>query len=121
MTRATQALGKRGEDLAESHLRKLGARVLARNHRTRHGELDLVVEHDGDLVGVEVKTRRPGQPALPEEAVNGAKLARLERLLAHFAQEHDGPDRGWRIDVVAIEVDPSGLVTRIDHIRDAYQ
>lgn len=115
-----RALGVQGERLAEEHLRKLGARVLARNHRTALGELDLVVEHDGDLVGVEVKTRRPDQPALPEEAVNLAKLQRLERLLTQYAQEHGHDEQGWRIDVVAIEVDHRGRPCRIDHIRDAY-
>lgn len=119
-TSTSRALGVQGERLAEAHLRKLGARVLARNHRTPLGELDLVVEHEGDLVGVEVKTRRPDQPALPEEAVNPAKLQRLERLLTQYAREHGHDEQGWRIDVVAIEVDHRGRPCRIDHIRDAY-
>jgi putative endonuclease len=113
-------LGQRGERLAEDLLVREGARVLARNFRTRAGELDLVVEQDGDLVGVEVKTRRPGQPALPEEAVNGTRLGRLERALTQFAQEHGHEDAGWRIDVVAIEVDQNGTVRRLEHIRDAF-
>ena len=116
-----QALGKAGEALAERHLVERGAKVLGRNVRSRLGELDLVVEHDGDLVGVEVKTRQPGQPALPEEAVGPVKLARLERLLAQYAQTFGLEERGWRIDVVALEIEPSGRVTRLDHIRDAYQ
>jgi putative endonuclease len=121
MTRAAQGLGRRGEQLAEQHLVRLGARVLARNYRSGLGELDLVVEHEGDLVGVEVKTRHVGQPALPEEAVGPAKLARLERLLAQFAQESGRDECGWRIDVVALEVAPDGTVRRLEHIRDAYQ
>ena len=121
MSDARKALGQRGEELARQHLESLGAQVLARNYRTRSGELDLVVVHDGDLVGVEVKTRRVGQPALPEEAVGPAKLARLERLLAEFAQTRHREEPGWRIDVVALEVAPSGAVRRVEHIRDAYQ
>jgi putative endonuclease len=114
------ALGKQGEQLAADLLVGEGARVLARNFRVTGGELDLVVEQDGDLVGVEVKTRRPGQPALPEEAVNATRLARLERALTTFAQQHGHEDAGWRIDVVAIEVAPDGSVRRLEHIRDAY-
>ncbi len=120
MTRETRDLGRRGEQLAERFLVQAGARVLARNFRTSLGELDLVVDDDGDLVGVEVKTRHRGQPALPEEAVGPAKLARLERLVAQFAQQVDREQQGWRIDVVAVEVDGQGQVSRIDHIRDAY-
>lgn len=120
MTAARHALGRLGERLAEEHLARAGARVLARNYRKPYGELDLVVEHDGDLVGVEVKTRRPGQPALPEEAVGRAKLGRLERVLAEYAGECGYTECGWRIDVVALEVGADGTVLRLDHIRDAY-
>ena len=120
MTRATRTLGQRGELLAEDALLRLGARIVARNYRTSAGELDLVAEHDGDLVGVEVKTRHAGQPALPEEAVGPRKLARLERVLAQFAQEHGREEWGWRIDVIAVEVADDGTVVRLDHIRDAY-
>ncbi len=121
MTRQTRDLGIHGEQVAEQRLTQAGARVLARNYRTPYGELDLVVEHEGDLVGVEVKTRRPGQPGLPEEAVGFAKLARLERALAHFAQEKGREDAAWRIDVVAIEIALDGTIQRLDHIRDAYR
>lgn len=114
-------LGRWGEELAATYLVERGARILARNYRSRAGELDLVVEHDSDLVGVEVKTRRPNQPALPEEAVGAAKLARLERLLAAFAQNSAYEECGWRIDVVAVEVAGDGTVLRLEHIRDAYQ
>lgn len=120
MTRASQELGQQGEQLAADHLKRKGARLLARNYRSSLGELDLVMEHEGDLVGVEVKTRRPGQPGLPEEAVNRVKMERLERLLAQFADETDRAEAGWRIDVVAIEITPEGRVVRLEHIRDAY-
>ena len=36
------SLGRRGEELAAEHLERLGYRVVARNYRTRFGELDLV-------------------------------------------------------------------------------
>lgn len=121
MTRETRNFGQRGEALAEEALVKTGARILARNYRGAAGELDLVVEHDGDLVGVEVKTRHTGQPALPEEAVGPQKLSRLERALAEFAQDHAMEEWGWRIDVIAIEVAADGSVTRLEHIRDAYR
>lgn len=120
MTHAALNLGQQGEAAAHRHLVRLGARVLARNYRSRFGEIDLVVHHEGDLVGVEVKTRAPGQPALPEEAVNAGKLARLERLLADYARQHGFEDDGWRIDVVAIEMEQSGVIRRLEHIRDAY-
>jgi putative endonuclease len=115
-----RTLGNRGEQLAAEHLKKQGARVLARNARSSSGELDLVVEHQGDIVAVEVKTRVEGQPALPEEAVGYVKLQRLKRLITEFAVANGYEDRPWRIDVVAVEVDARGKVQRLDHVRDAY-
>ena len=51
MTNVRHAAGQRGEDLAAAHLERLGFQILARNHRTRFGELDLVA-FDGDVVEI---------------------------------------------------------------------
>jgi putative endonuclease len=117
----TVELGRFGEQLAEGLLVNLGARVLARNYRSEPGELDLVVEHEGDLVGVEVKTRTELDFEKPEEAISRRKLWRMARGLASFAQHHQLQQRHWRLDVVAIEVGADGTVTRCEHIRDAFE
>ena len=56
-------LGRLGEQLAAEHFARLGYRVLARNHQTRYGELDLVLSDGATLVFCEVKTRRIGSGA----------------------------------------------------------
>jgi putative endonuclease len=53
------ALGRHGEDLAAEHLRKAGYRILERNVRTRHGEIDIIAEDGECLVFVEVERWRP--------------------------------------------------------------
>ncbi len=61
-------LGRLGEELAAAHLRRLGFATLARNVRTRHGEIDLIVFDGRTLAFVEVKTRLArsvGQPLGP--------------------------------------------------------
>jgi putative endonuclease len=120
MSRHNIALGKFGEMVAESHLIKLGATVLARNYRSEPGEIDLIVEHDTDLVAVEVKTRTDLDLEAPEEAVSRWKLRRMANGLTTFATDNDMLERHWRLDVVAIDVDLDGNVTRCEHIRDAY-
>ena len=60
MTDVRHTAGRRGEDLAAEHLERLGFQVLARNHRTRFGELDLVAYDGETLVFAEVKPRRSG-------------------------------------------------------------
>jgi putative endonuclease len=113
-------LGKWGELLAESHLVKMGALVLARNYRSEVGEIDLVVEHEHELVAVEVKTRTIVDLEAPEEAVTRWKLRRMVRGLETFAMDNDMMERHWRLDVVAIEVRPDGKVTRFEHLRSVY-
>ena len=60
MTDVRTNRGQRGEELAAEHFERLGFEVLARNHRTRFGELDLVAYDGHTLVFAEVKTRRSG-------------------------------------------------------------
>ena len=59
MTVRNRALGQLGERLAEEHLTRLGAQLLARNYRIEYCEVDLLMQHEGELVAVEVKTRAP--------------------------------------------------------------
>src|SRR3954454_25122479 len=48
--RRLQELGAPGEQLDAEQLERLGFRVLARNHRTHYGELDLVATDPGGAV-----------------------------------------------------------------------
>jgi putative endonuclease len=113
-------LGQWGEHLAEQHLVKAGAQVLQRNYRSDQGEIDLVIMHEGELVGVEVKTRTLLDVEAPEEAVRRSQLRRIAGLLGELAVDAGFEELHWRVDVVAIEVDPSGTLQRLEHIRDAY-
>jgi magnesium chelatase family protein len=70
-----QHLGRLGEQLAESHFARLGFTVLARNHQTRWGELDLVLSDGRTLVFCEVKTRRLGSGE-PFESLHGPSARR---------------------------------------------
>ena len=104
----TAALGARGEDLAAAHLAARGYRVLERNWRAvpardgLRGEADLVAEHDGWLVVVEVKTRSTNHYGHPFESILPRRTARLHRLAAAWARAHGRDPRMIRVDAVAI-------------------
>src|SRR4051794_12592125 len=75
--------GRRGEELAASHLRRRGFAILDRNVRSRYGEIDLIACDGRVLAFVEVKTtraRRAGRPRPPFERVGAAQRARVRRL-----------------------------------------
>ncbi|MDO5053330.1 MAG: YraN family protein [Pseudoclavibacter sp.] len=114
--RAKDALGRRGERLAAGYLRDCGHRLLDRNWRCRHGEIDLVSAHEGALVFTEVKTRASTRAGHPLEAVTPAKLARLRMLAGLWRQEHPEAGGRMRLDVIGIVLRP-GRPGVLDHLR----
>jgi putative endonuclease len=117
-----QHLGRMGERLAQEHLERLGYSVVASNYRTRFGELDLIVCDDASLVFVEVKTRRAGAMESALQAVSPTKRKRVRAMAAAWLVEAtDRPrSRELRFDVVAVTVDRSGRLVRLDHLEGAF-
>ncbi len=112
MTTYRAALGARGEDIAAELLRARGYTIEGRNYHCRYGELDLICRHDSAIVFCEVKSRRSAAYGVPEEALTARKLTRLTLAAQTYLAEHDLEDADWRFDVVAIELDRRGAVTR---------
>jgi putative endonuclease len=116
-------LGRTGEDLALAHLERLGYTLVARNHRTRYGELDLVVFDGTTLVFVEVKTRRvSGSGRGPWEALHERKCRQVRRMAAAFLLEvtdrPHSPD--LRFDAIGVVIDAHGKLVRLDHLEAAF-
>ena len=82
-----QHLGRVGERLAREHLERLGYRLLTSNHRTRFGELDLIVCDDTTIVFVEVKARRVDAVATPLQSVPPSKQRQVRRMAAEGMEE----------------------------------
>ncbi|HZT19650.1 MAG TPA: YraN family protein [Dongiaceae bacterium] len=79
-----QALGRgrRGERLALLWLRLRGYRILAHDHRTRPGEIDIIARRGRVLAFVEVKTR--ADVGLAAEALLARQRRRIARAAAGF-------------------------------------
>lgn len=105
--------------MAERFLLGLGYHTLARNWRWRKGEIDLIVEKDGELVFVEVKTRRSHRYGIPEEAVTARKQRKLIQTAYAYLGSTGREAAHWRIDVVAIDLDSRSEVERIEHLENA--
>jgi putative endonuclease len=99
---ARRELGRRGEEQAAAWYARAGYAVVARNWRTRYGELDLVCRAPGVIVFCEVKTRRTARLGAPVEAVTPAKQRRLRRLAAVYLIAHPAPGTQVRFDVAAV-------------------
>lgn len=98
-------LGPRGEKRAARHLRTAGYRIIARNLRTRHGELDLVARSPDRrlLVVVEVKAGRAGAAIPPEVHVTPAKQRKITSLAAELVRRKGIAVQAVRFDVIAVE------------------
>jgi putative endonuclease len=121
--RRQKSLGARGESLATAHFERLGYTVLARNHRTRFGELDLVLadEPARTIVFVEVKTRRLGTGD-PWDNLHESKRGQVRSMASAWLSEVR--DRPWatelRFDAVGVTLDAHDELVRLDHLEGAF-
>ncbi|HET7589558.1 MAG TPA: YraN family protein, partial [Solirubrobacterales bacterium] len=125
MTNARRRIGARAEELVSRRLQASGWRILERNARTRHGELDIVALDGGTLVFVEVKAARAGAESGPERpilAIDRRKQLQVRRLAtAWMAERRDAPlYEAIRFDAVGVTFDRSGRAIDIEHIRNAF-
>jgi putative endonuclease len=113
-------LGRLGERLAAEHLERLGYEIVARNHRTRHGEIDLVACDDETLVVVEVKSRRGA--GCPWDALGEPKRRQVRRMAsAYLSEVADRPRRRHlRFDAIGVTFDAAGRLSAIDHLESAF-
>ncbi len=102
-------LGRWGERRCERYLRNRGLRTLTRNYSCKVGELDLVmVESDGTLVFVEVRTRVDERFGPAEATITPAKRHRVARAARYFLAVHKIEDRPLRFDVVILILGRTG-------------
>jgi putative endonuclease len=86
----------------------------------RHDELDIIAEHEGVLVFIEVKTRRSEQFGRPVSAVNREKRRRLSRAAVGYLRKRKLRPDYIRFDVVEVIGTPAGEAPVIRHIENAF-
>ena len=106
--------GARAEDLCAELLRAAGMRLLARNWRCRHGEIDLIAEENGTVVFAEVRSRASSAFGGAAESITAAKRDRL--LAAARLYLAGRPNAHCRFDVFLVEGEPR----QVRWIRDAF-
>lgn len=118
-------LGPAGEKAAANYLKKLGYRILARGHRQRLGEIDLIALDGKWIVFVEVKTWASNQGGDPSQAVDTRKQEKLTRAALIYLKRRGLLDQPARFDVVSI-VWPSPTskiksTPTIRHFKNAFE
>jgi putative endonuclease len=111
--------GALGERIACDFLGENGYEILENNYRCPEGEIDIVARQADTLVFVEVRTKKSRLFGSPEESITPAKMGKLRTLAQYYRQKHENLPTDWRIDVVAIEMEKSCRITRIEIIENA--
>lgn len=114
MSRARVTLGRRGEDLAARALAQQGYQIVDRNWRCQEGEVDIVARRSGALAFFEVRTRRGRRFGAPEESISPAKEQRMRDVAVAYLVDRGEEDPDWQIGFVAVEMDPSGRLLRVE-------
>ena len=111
--------GAWGEELAAEYLLSQGYAIVARNFRTRFGELDIIAQKDGFLALVEVKLRKNMRYGAACEAVGAAKQKKLVLAAEEWLGLHPTSFQP-RFDVIEVYL-PDGLNSpTIHHLKNAF-
>ena len=97
-----QVTGAAGEDLAAAELVNRGYTIIERNFRGRGGEIDIIARDGGELVFVEVKTRRNFRFGMPEEAVGKRKADCISRTAMDYWLQKRLRGLVVRCDIVSV-------------------
>ncbi len=107
-----QQTGRHGEQEAADFLTGEGHRIVCRNWRSSHLEIDIITYKDGILHIVEVKTRSAGSTVAPEMNVTPLKRRRMVRAaeaFLHSVHTSSLPEiREVQFDAVAVEFSLDG-------------
>jgi putative endonuclease len=114
------ATGRSAEDLAVALLEGRGYRIVARNWRRPEGELDVVADHDGTCVFVEVRSRTGEEFGHPLESINARKRGQIVRAARLYLDTERTNATGFRFDVVGVTF-VEGREPEVLHIEDAFQ
>ncbi|BEH00399.1 YraN family protein [Bacteroides sedimenti] len=110
-------LGKAGEEEAVKFLMSHGYTICHRNWRRGRKELDIVAEKEGELIVVEVKTRKDTLFAQPHDAVTPLKVRRIVQATDAYLRFFK-LDLPVRFDIITV-VGEQNCFT-IEHIKEAF-
>jgi putative endonuclease len=107
--------GRRGEDAVQRYLEERGYRVLERNYRNHHREVDIIASKGDVLAFVEVKSRTSGEYGSGIESVNEAKQRRIISVARSYMYRRGLHNINVRFDVASIRGE------EIQYIEGAFQ
>jgi len=116
-----QSRGFDFEQRAAQWLQGQGWHILCRNYRCKQGEIDIIAQHEQQLVFVEVRARSNPRFASASGSVDWRKQRKLLRAAAHFLRSNSAwRNYPCRFDVIAFEPRQSAADLEPLWIRSAF-
>lgn len=120
MTLERMHTGKKGEELARSFLKKQGYRIIEKNFRTRHGEIDIIARDNDCISFVEVRSSSADNFGLPEVSIGRRKQSHVSKVALMYIKRKRLEDKNCRFDVICIE-DANSASPKIRLIKNAFE
>ena len=115
-----QDLGKKGEDVALEYLLRRGMKLLERNWRSGHKELDLVMEEEGFIRIVEVRSRNYPAQIEPLESVDMVKRKKIIQAAKGFVAANRSRIKGKEVVFDVVSILFNGELFKVEYIREAF-
>ena len=119
MTNTRIDIGKRGETLAISFLKKNGYRIIESNFRCRYGEIDIIAQDGKTVAFIEVKTKTSNRFGSPTQAIDSRKQRQVSKTALAYISQKRLTNYSARFDVVGINI--KGSNSEIELIKNAFE
>lgn len=114
-----QDIGRCAEREACDYLQAQGLRLVEQNYTCYHGEIDLIMQDQEDIVFVEVRRRGRVDYGNAIESITKTKMNKLIKTAKHFLQAKKWLDKvSSRFDVIAIH--PIQGKMQLEWIKNAF-
>ncbi len=117
----TKQKGSYGENEACRFLISEGYKILERNFRFKHQEIDIIALDKETLAFIEVRSRKEGLCS-PEESIGPQKKKNIILVAQFYLNKRNLNDFPCRFDVVIILYKDNSInIEKIELIKDAFQ
>jgi putative endonuclease len=113
-----KTIGNFGEELACNFLTKRGYRIVGRNERVGHRELDIIAAASGKTIFVEVKTLAGANASPAENALSRSQIETIKKAIHVYCWKNKIKGSNVRLDFVCININKFTKTAKLKHYAD---
>lgn len=114
------AKGDIGEKYTIRYLRRKGFRIIERNMRNKHSEIDIIAENKEYIIFVEVKTRSEDSIIRPVYAVDKVKQEKIIKAAHYYLNYSYKTSKQPRFDISEVTLNKRNKPANINYISNAF-